>query len=84
MGKDNVFFYSVIFFCFLLGVDDNFIVVNYMLVIGERLDRFIDIDYLGIIIWYYFVDKFSVCFIEYLNYEDIKFFKSRGIGVFGY
>lgn len=55
-----------------------------MLVIGERLDRFIGIDYLGIIIWYYFVDKISVCLIEYLNYEDIKFFKSRGIGVFGY
>lgn len=30
------------------------------------------------------VDKISACFTEYLNYEDTKFSKSRGTGVFGH
>lgn len=84
LGKDNVPFHSVIFPCSLLGADDNFTVVNHMSATGERSDRFTGTDYLGIIIWYYFVDKFSACFTEYLNYEDTKFSKSRGTGVFGH
>lgn len=53
MVKDNVFFYSLVFFCLVLGVEDNYILVSYFIV------------------------------IEYLNYEDGKFFKSCGVGVFG-
>lgn len=31
-----------------------------------------------------FLDKINACFTEYLNYEDTKFSKSRGTGVFGH
>lgn len=57
LGKDNVPFHSVIFPCSLLGADDNFTVVNHMSATGERSDRFTGTDYLGIIIWYYFLYK---------------------------
>ncbi|XP_077339727.1 methionine--tRNA ligase, cytoplasmic isoform X1 [Lithobates pipiens] len=53
MAKDNVPFHSVIFPSCLLGVEDNYTVVNHLIA------------------------------TEYLNYEDGKFSKSRGVGVFG-
>ncbi|XP_018425248.1 PREDICTED: methionine--tRNA ligase, cytoplasmic isoform X3 [Nanorana parkeri] len=53
MAKDNVPFHSVIFPSCLLGVEDNYTVVNHLVA------------------------------TEYLNYEDGKFSKSRGVGVFG-
>lgn len=33
--------------------------------------------------WCAFILEWLVYFVEYLNYEDGKFSKSRGIGVFG-
>ncbi|XP_053311718.1 methionine--tRNA ligase, cytoplasmic isoform X2 [Spea bombifrons] len=53
MAKDNVPFHSVIFPSCLLGVEDNYTLVNHLVA------------------------------TEYLNYEDGKFSKSRGVGVFG-
>lgn len=53
MAKDNVPFHSVMFPATLLGIDENYLLVN------------------------------NIFATEYLNYEDGKFSKSRGIGVFG-
>lgn len=34
MVKDNVFFYGLVFFCLVFGVEDNYILVSYFIVIG--------------------------------------------------
>lgn len=75
MAKDNVPFHSVIFPACLLGAQDNYTVVNHLSGIGYY--RFLMKPFRHMI---------SRCFLsttDYLNYEDSKFSKSRGIGVFG-
>ena len=75
MAKDNVPFHSVIFPACLLGTQDNYTVVNHLSGIGKsncsqktKHERRI---------------PFFFSSLDYLNYEDSKFSKSRGIGVFG-
>ena len=69
MAKDNVPFHSVIFPACLLGTRDNYTVVNHLSGIGMLRET----DCCCI----------SSFGLDYLNYEDAKFSKSRGIGVFG-
>nr|CAD7438685.1 unnamed protein product [Timema bartmani] len=67
MAKDNVPFHSVMFPSCLLGADQ-----------GHTL-----LEHLMATVVYEAGPHLDVFFSEYLNYEDGKFSKSRGVGVFG-
>ncbi len=71
MAKDNVPFHSVIFPSCLLGSQDNYTIVNHLSGIGQCIDQLLHLSN----------DQFFD--LDYLNYEDSKFSKSRGIGIFG-
>lgn len=82
MAKDNVPFHSVVFPCSLLGAQDNYTLVNHLIATGEHLFTPVDL----LLMCYLTNLRSNFCFnfpTEYLNYEDTKFSKSRGVGVFG-
>lgn len=72
MAKDNVPFHSVIFPSCLLGTDDAYSLVSHLNATGKTND----------VRWPSYLHSLFP-FLEYLNYEDGKFSKSRGVGVFG-
>ena len=82
MAKDNVPFHSVIFPSSLLGAKDNWTIVQHLSATGTHFTNKRTMLYL-------FTSRdvtsaiFLSMFLEYLNYEDGKFSKSRGVGVFG-
>ena len=76
MAKDNVPFHSVVFPSSQLGTHDPYTLVNHLMATGIIQD----FSYLYQIIFSN-IDNY-LC-LEYLNYEDGKFSKSRGVGVFG-
>lgn len=87
LGKDNVPFHSVIFPCTLLGTKENYTVVDSVVATGKCPTFIWEPEF------FFFILKKRkknlvfrlnfLFFLEYLNYEDGKFSKSRGIGVFG-
>lgn len=88
LGKDNVPFHSVIFPSTLLGADDNFTVVNHMSATGRGVNegggghsQIYNVICSPCIT----INQNQLFYLpEYLNYEDTKFSKSRGTGVFGH
>jgi methionyl-tRNA synthetase len=74
MGKDNVPFHTVIFPCSLIGSGDNYTLLHHVSTTGTCAQSRTSGAGLA--------DP-SICLSEYLNYEDGKFSKSRGVGVFG-
>lgn len=88
MAKDNVPFHSVVFPCSLLGAQDNHTLVNHLVATGDTgIFPELIMDLCDLKCTYYFISSSFMpwcnLFTEYLNYEDTKFSKSRGIGVFG-
>lgn len=95
LGKDNVPFHSVIFPCTLLGTKENYTVVDSVVATG-KCPAFTwepEIFFSSLSLFFFILKKRKkkilvfqlnfLFFLEYLNYEDGKFSKSRGIGVFG-
>jgi methionyl-tRNA synthetase len=70
MAKDNVPFHAVVFPSSQLGSGEENTMVNHIMATGNVNDT----PYRA---------KITTVFLEYLNYEDGKFSKSRGVGVFG-
>jgi methionyl-tRNA synthetase len=80
MAKDNVPFHSVIFPSCLLGTGNIIIIIFITKIVIIRIISIMEIIFSK-------GDGFTLVKnmsgIEYLNYEDGKFSKSRGTGVFG-
>lgn len=89
MAKDNVPFHSVVFPCSLLGAQDNYTLVNHLVATGDTglcpeliMDQ-CDSKYTHSLFCHLPSMLWCHSSTEYLNYEDTKFSKSRGVGVFG-
>lgn len=82
MAKDNVPFHSVVFPCSLLGAQDNYTLVNHLVATGN-ICIWLYKKASKVIINIFFLKSCCNFDAEYLNYEDTKFSKSRGVGVFG-
>ena len=72
MAKDNVPFHTVVFPSSLIGADENYTLLNNISSTGDNIIEQLKITFALLL----------YC-TEYLNYEDGKFSKSRGVGVFG-
>lgn len=97
MAKDNVPFHSVVFPCSLLGAQDNYTLVNHLIATGEikwfifeclsewtdQMEWHIHSVITGKKLSRSDSELHPHVPPEYLNYEDTKFSKSRGVGVFG-
>lgn len=88
MAKDNVPFHTVVFPCSLIGADDNYTLLNHISSTGVCMCAYVHMCVCWCLYWLGCPHRFLSPILlhkpsEYLNYEEGKFSKSRGVGVFG-